>query len=258
MRFFCERCGRSYPIDGLQYKCSCGGLFRLKKDGDEMVDLPISLGETETPILKKELYGARIYLKMDQYMPTGSFKDRGSVVLVNKLKEMGIEEVVEDSSGNAGASIAAYCAAAGIKCRIYVPENTSDARLGQIAAYGADIVKVPGGRDSASRAAQEAAAKTYYASHVYNPLFFEGTKSLAYEIYVQLGFPDTIFLPAGNGTLLLGAYIGFKELGLLPKIVAVQSENCCPLFNKFYDLPATEVKPTIAGGIAIASPPEAG
>ena len=197
MRFFCEKCRKSYPIDGLQYKCNCGGLFKLRKDGDERVELPVSLGETETPMLKKELYGARVYLKMDHMMPTGSFKDRGSIVMVNKLKEMGIKEVVEDSSGNAGASVAAYCAAAGIKCHIYVPENTSHARLGQIAAYGADIVKVPGGRESASKAAQEAAFKTYYASHIYNPLFFEGTKSLAYEIYVQLGFPG-YHIPAGG------------------------------------------------------------
>jgi threonine synthase len=256
MRFFCEKCGRTYPIDGLNYKCDCGGLFKLRKDGSESVELPISLGEAQTPLVRKELFGARVLLKMDFQMPTGSFKDRGSVVLINKLKKMGIKEVVEDSSGNAGASVAAYCAAAGIKCHVYVPENTSAPRLHQMAAYGAHIVKVPGGRDNAAKAAQEAAGKTYYASHVYNPLFFEGTKSLAYELYVQIGFPDTIFVPAGNGTMLLGAYIGFKELGLLPKIIAVQSENCCPLYNRFNEmLLQAETKPTIADGIAIPHPP---
>lgn len=254
MRFSCERCGKSYPLEGLAYKCDCGGLFTLRKLGKENVDLSVSLGEVTTPLLKKEIYGARVYFKMDHMMPTGSFKDRGSVVLVNKLKELGIDEVVEDSSGNAGASIAAYCAAAGIKCHIYVPEGTPGAKLGQIAAYGADIVKVPGPRESAAKAAQEAAKKTYYASHVYNPLFFEGTKSMAYEIYLQMGFPDTVFVPAGNGTMLTGAYIGFKEMGFLPKLIAVQSENCCPLYNRFYDLPAAEPKPTIAEGIAISQP----
>ncbi|HTY90699.1 MAG TPA: threonine synthase [Methanocella sp.] len=255
MHFSCERCGKSYPLKGLAYKCDCGGLFTLRKIGKEKVDLPVSLGEATTPLLKKEIYGARVYFKMDHMMPTGSFKDRGSVVLANMLKELGIEEVVEDSSGNAGASIAAYCSAAGIKSHIYVPEGTPQAKLKQIAAYGADIVKVPGPRENASKAAQEAAKKTYYASHVYNPLFFEGTKSMAYEIYVQIGFPDIIFVPAGNGSLLLGAYIGFKELGFLPRLIAVQSENCCPLYSKFYDLPAAEPKPTIAEGIAIAEPP---
>jgi len=256
MQFFCDRCGKTYPIDGLRYKCDCGGLFKLRKDGSESVELPISLGEAQTPLVRKELYGARVMLKMDFQMPTGSFKDRGSAVLINKLKKMGIEEVVEDSSGNAGASIAAYCAAADIKCHIYVPESTPAHRIRQISAYGAKVVKVPGGRDDTAKAAQDAAGKTYYASHVYNPLFFEGTKSLAYEIYVQIGFPDTIFVPAGNGTMLLGAYIGFKELGLLPRIIAVQSENCCPLFNQFNDmLPQAETKPTIAEGISIPHPP---
>ena len=256
MRFSCERCGRSYPIDGLKYKCDCGGLFNLKKDGDESVELPISLGETPTPLVKKEIHGAKIFVKMDHLLPTGSFKDRGSVVLINKLKKLGVKEVVEDSTGNAGASVAAYCAAAGIKCHIYVPERTSEARLKQIAAYGADIVRVQGGRDAAAQAAQEAAKHIYYASHVYNPLFFEGTKSIAYEIYVQLGFPDTIFVPSGNGTMLLGVYKGFQELGLLPKIIAVQSENCCPLYNRFNEMMLqSDTLPSIADGIAIPHPP---
>ena len=255
MRFSCERCGKAYPLESLKYRCDCGGLFKLKKTGKESIDLPVTLGEMTTPLLKKELYGARVFLKMDHMMPTGSFKDRGYVVLVNKLKELGIGEVIEDSSGNAGASLAAYCGAAGIKCHVYVPEATPAAKLRQIAAYGADIIKIPGPRENAAQAAREAAQKTYYASHVYNPLFFEGTKSIANEIYVQMGFPDTIFVPAGNGTMLIGAYIGFKELGFLPRIVAVQSENCCPVYNKFYDLPEAEPKPTVAEGIAIASPP---
>jgi len=80
--------------------------------------------------------------------------------------------VVEDSSGNAGASIAAYCAAAGIKCHIYVPESTPAAKIKQIGAYGADVVRVPGARENAAKAAQEAAEKTYYASHVLQSFIF--------------------------------------------------------------------------------------
>ena len=83
------------------------------------------------------------------------------------------------------------------------------------------VTRVPGGREGAAQAAREAAETTYYASHVFNPLFLEGTKSMAHEVYVQAGFPDTVFVPAGNGTLLLGTYLGFKELGFLPRIVAV-------------------------------------
>lgn len=255
VRFSCERCGKTYPLEGLKYKCDCGGLFQLRKDGADKVDLPVSLGEMATPLVKKDLYGTRVFLKMDHLMPTGSFMDRGSVVLVNKLKELGIARIVEDSSGNAGASVAAYCAAAGIGCRIYVPDATPPTKLKQIASYGAEIVRIPGPREDAARAAQEAAKNTYYASHVYNPLFFEGTRSMAYEIYVQMGFPDTVLVPAGNGALLIGTCLGFKELGFQPKIVAVESENCCPLYNRFNDLPQAEAKPTVAEGIAIAAPP---
>ncbi|MBU2700177.1 threonine synthase [Sporomusaceae bacterium BoRhaA] len=157
--------------------------------------------------------------------------------MVNKLKELGIKEVVEDSSGNAGAAFAGYCAAAGIKGNIYLPENTSPGKIKQVNAYRANVVKVPGMREDTAKAILKAAENTYYASHVYNPLFFEGTKSLAYEIYEQIDIPDYIVVPAGNGTMLLGVYRGFKELGKLPRIIAVQSKNCAPLFSKFKNRP---------------------
>jgi len=254
MIFLCQNCGMTYPIDGLKYKCDCGGLFILKKEGYEEVKITVSLGEVKTPILMRNIYGIDIFLKLDYLMPTGSFKDRGALVLINKLKELGIKEVVEDSSGNAGASIAAYCAAAGIKCNIFVPENTSPGKIKQIEAYGANIVKVPGSRDDVAKAVASAAEKIYYASHVYNPLFFEGTKSLAYEIYEQIGIPDYILVPTGNGTMLLGIYNGFKEIGKLPKIIAVQSENCSPIYRRFYGLQSVPVKETIAEGIAVGTP----
>lgn len=105
----------------------------------------------------------------------------------------------------------------------------------------------------------------FYASHVYNPYFFEGTKTYAYEIYEQLkGAPDALIIPVGNGTLLLGAYYGFKELfenGLIhniPKIVAIQAKNCAPLVKAYQNeeksaSPVTN-KGTLAEGIAIAAP----
>lgn len=253
MEFCCANCGKVYPLDGLEYKCECGGLFNLKKPSQEKVARNVSLGETVTPILDRELDKLHIHLKVDYLMPTGSFKDRGAVVLVNKIKELGITEVVEDSSGNAGASIAGYCAAAGIKCNIYVPESTSAGKIKQITAYGANVVKVPGSRDDTAQAVLAAARNIYYASHVYNPLFFEGTKSIAYEIYEQVGIPDYLFIPTGNGTMLLGAYIGFLELGKLPKLIAVQTENCRPIYNKVHGL-ESYAAPTIAEGIAVQTP----
>ncbi len=254
MNFYCPDCGREYPLAGLDYRCRCGGLFKLKKAPGEAVGAAVSLGEVVTPVLRRKLAHTEVYLKLDYLQPTGSFKDRGAFALINKLKELGIREVVEDSSGNAGAAIAGYCAAAGIKCNIYLPESTSAGKVKQASAYGADIVKVPGTRDDTARAILEAAKSTYYASHVYNPLFFEGTKSMAYEIYDQVGIPDYIFVPAGNGTMLLGAYIGFKELGKLPRIIAVQSTSCAPVAAAFHGRPADGFAPTVAEGIAIREP----
>lgn len=254
MHFYCSDCKKIYRMDTLAYKCTCGGLFALYKEEGETVEATVSLGEVETPLLKSKIGNLEVFLKLDHLHPTGSFKDRGAFTLVNQIKKLGIEEVVNDSSGNAGAAIAAYCAAAGIKCNIYLPENTSLGKVKQIAAYGATLVKVPGTRDDTSVAALAAAKDIYYASHVYNPLFLEGTKSIVNELYRQIGVPDYIFAPTGNGTLLLGLYLGFKEIGKLPKIIAVQSENCKPVYNAFHELEETPVQPTLAEGIAVGKP----
>lgn len=254
MHFYCSDCAKTYSVDSLDYQCECGGLFKLHVAKEDKMPTTVSLGELRTPLIKRKFEHKEVYLKLDYMHPTGSFKDRGAFAMINALKELGIREIVEDSSGNAGAAIAGYCAAAGIKCNIYLPESTSAGKIKQISAYKANVVKVPGTRDDTAKAILQAAEKTYYASHVYNPLFFEGTKSLAYEIYDQIGIPDYIVVPAGNGTMLLGVYIGFKELGRLPRIIAVQSENCAPLVSRFKGQPVGASKPTAAEGIAIQKP----
>ena len=254
MHFYCPKCSQTYSLDTFEYKCSCGGLFSFHKQAGESIPISVSLGEVVTPMLERRLHGINLQLKLDYYMPTGSFKDRGAFTTVNMIKHLGIQEVVEDSSGNAGAAFAGYCAAAGIKCHIYLPASTSPGKIKQIAAYGANVVKVEGSRDDVSAAILAAAKNTYYASHVYNPLFFEGTKSLAHEIAEQSGIPDYIVVPAGNGTMLLGVYIGFKELGKLPKIIAVQSAKCAPVYAKYHGCEVAAPTPTVAEGIAVGKP----
>jgi threonine synthase len=187
-------------------------------------------------------------------------------VLISKAKELGIKKGVEDSSGNAGSAIAAYCARAGIECEIYVPEATSPEKLVQIETYGARLKKVAGSRERTAEVAMEAALKTYYASHCWNPFFLHGTKTFAFEIWEQMDWkePDTVVLPVGHGTLFLGTYIGFKELkqaGLvkkIPKLVGIQSAFCAPLYRAFKKGAEKELtiekKETIAEGIAIAKP----
>ncbi|HSR12573.1 MAG TPA: threonine synthase [Thermodesulfobacteriota bacterium] len=282
---FCGKCGRTFPLDETIWKCSCGGLLDVRFEASfpiekirkrkpvmwryrEAVPLArdeniVSFDEGYTPLVPVDFPGMKVLLKQDHLFPTGSYKDRGASVLMSKVKELGIAKVVEDSSGNAGCAIAAYGAAAGIETRIFVPGNTSPAKLAQIEAYGAALTRVPGSREDTARAVWEAAAKDYYASHSWNPFFFHGTKTWAFEVWEQLGWaaPDTVILPAGNGTLVIGAYLGFNELadaGMLrkvPRIVAVQSASCDPLTRAFRGASGRAFSgDTLAEGIAIAEP----
>lgn len=284
----CTRCNTQYPLATPIWRCSCGGLLAIlyapRFDRRRITRLgptlwryrdalplardtePVSLGEGYTPMLHGRLGGVSVFLKQDHLFPSGSFKDRGAAVLVSQAAALGIKRVVEDSSGNAGTALAAYCGRAGITCEIYAPDETSPAKLAQMRAYGADVRTVAGGRAAAAGAALKAAESQYYASHVWNPFFLHGTKTFALEIWEQLGWkaPDTVVLPAGNGTLLLGAALGFDELlaggqiRKLPRLVAVQAEACAPVAGAWsqgvQEIAAVAPGPTLAEGIAIGDP----
>jgi threonine synthase len=226
----------------------------------------VSLSEGATPMHDIEIDGRSLKVKIEYMNPTGSFKDRGSSVLVSKLKEWGVSRVVEDSSGNAGASLAAYCAKAGIACDIFVPASTSPAKITQIKLYGAKVHLVKGSREEVARAAYSFAQQYHYASHVWHPFFFQGTKTFAYEICEQLRWqaPDSVVVPAGSGSLLIGCYLGFRDLkqaGIIqkmPKLIGVQAKNCAPLYEAFIRGDAfirpCHTKKTIAEGMAISNP----
>ncbi len=225
----------------------------------------VSLGEGWTPIVSAQAYGISFLAKLEFLAPTGSFKDRGTTVLVSLLRELGVTKVVEDSSGNAAASLAAYGARAGMHCKIFVPAQASPAKLAQIRVYGAELCPVEGPRENSSIAAQQAAQQACYASHVYNPLILEGTKTFAYEVWEQLGrVPDHLVFPVGHGTLFLGAYLGFRDLleaqliEKLPALHAVQSEGYAPLYKIYKEdlseLPEIAPRSTVAEGICIQKP----
>jgi len=226
----------------------------------------VSLGEGGTPLLDGEWHGAPVRYKLDFMMPTGSFKDRGTTVLVSYLKSRGVTRVLEDSSGNAGASLSAYAAAAGLACRILVPETASYPKIAQIAACGADVVTIRGSRQDVAEAALRQSAETFYASHNWQPFFVEGTKTLAYELWEQAGFraPDNVVVPLGYGSSVLGAERGFAELvrsgeiGRRPRLFGVQAAGCAPFAAAFREgvehLVPTEIRPTVAEGIATPRP----
>ena len=226
----------------------------------------VSLGEGWTPLISGEWAGAPILYKLEFMMPTGSFKDRGMTVMVSYLKSRGVTRVLEDSSGNAGASLSAYAAAAGLACRILVPETASYPKIAQIAACGADVVTIKGSRQDVAEAALRQSAEIFYASHNWQPFFVEGMKTLAYELWEQLGFraPDNLVVPLGYGSNVLGAERGFDELarrGELvkgPRLFGVQAASCAPFHAAFAAggerLVPTDIAPTVAEGIATAKP----
>lgn len=284
----CQQCGRVYPDSISLWRCQCGGLFDLnfipKFDWVKIKQRPhnlwryrealpirndqhiVSFSEGFTELLQLQLANRKIWVKQEHLFQTGSYKDRGASVLISHAHEIGIQHVVEDSSGNAGCAIAAYAARAGIRCDIYVPAETSPAKLAQIRSYGACLHLIPGSREDTATAVLNAAQDNYYASHSWNPYFFQGTKTIAYEIWEQLGgkSPDIVILPVGNGTLLLGAFIGFQDLmnaGLIdtfPKLIGVQAQACSPLVDRLHGhLQTTGLvrnQHTIAEGIAISLP----
>lgn len=244
MNFVCERCGRRHSGRAPLWSCpDCGGLLDI--DGD-LDFAPLSLGEGKTPLV--ELDG--LFLKLENLNPTGAFKDRGTAYLVGWMLAAGIEACLDDSSGNAGASLAAYCARAGIGCRLYTPASASGPKLRQIEAYGAELVPVEGSRAEVTKAARAAARNgLFYASHAHHPLVLAGMRTFAGEATAAgLAEDLDILYPVGQGTLFLGSYLGFGELGHLPRLHAVQAEACAPLAGR------TPKGETRAEGIRITAP----
>jgi threonine synthase len=226
----------------------------------------VSLGEGWTPLVRRDWRGVEVCFKLETLMPTGSFKDRGTAVMINHLLEVGVGPIHEDSSGNAGASIATYAAVAGIPCRIYVPAAAPQGKLIQIAVTGADVRAIPGTRQAVTDAALRATGESFYASHNWQPHFIEGTKTLAFELWEQLGFraPDNILVPTGYGSNILGLDRGFDELersgeiNARPRLFAVQAANCAA-FAAVWAAGGDQFMPfspapTVADGIASPKP----
>ncbi len=285
MKVICLNCGRPYPESGVPYHCpSCGGLY------DDVEPLivgpadptrpglwryaaslgiqaePVSLGEGNTPLVAARAFGRDVFFKCEYANPTGSFKDRGSAILMSLLVSRGVAEAIEDSSGNAGASFAAYAARAGIRARVFVPESASGPKRRQIEFYGAELVAVPGPRSKAAQAVAQAADRgAVYASHAHLPFNLHGYATCAFELVEQLGVsPGSVLLPAGQGGLLLGMARGFEALvragkiEQMPVMLATQASACAPLVALakmgVVGLSFVTEAPTLAEGVRIRTP----
>lgn len=271
MKALCIECGSQR--EGIEVRCKkCGGIFEISVDTKykekveenyQYIKEWVTLGEVETPIIDFE----NLSLKLEYFSPTFSYKDRGTKVMISYLKskksEYQIAEINEDSSGNAGASVAAYGRRASFNVNIFVPEATSVNKVNQIESYGANIFKVPGSREDVRIAAEN--HKGVYASHVLTPEFRDGIRTLAYEIFKQRNgrVPDRIYIPVSAGTLMLGVFNGFKhlldsgEIERVPEIIAVQTEQVSPLCSKINNLPYDPDKPidSIADALISTRPP---
>jgi len=289
MKITCRGCASDFPTDQFTHLCpDCGGLYGFQDglyfNGDNIKkDLsgiwkyldsfslpedakPVTLGEGETPLIWSELGGRQVGFKLESLNPTGSFKDRGTAVLISWLLTAGVQAAVEDSSGNAGASFAAYASRVGIRGKVFVPDYASGPKRLQIEHYGAEVVPVPGPRSNAAAAVlQEVQNGAVYASHAYLPHGTAGIATIAYELVQQSqDFPGTVIMPVGHGSLLLGIALGFEallkagEISRLPRLIGVQAAACAPLWKAFeqgsQDPIKVDQRQTTAEGVAITDP----
>ena len=290
-KFHCSSCSRSSESSPTLLECDkCGSPLNISyiaKPASDLhpngwsghpISLPlnrqkelITLGEGNTPVVQlnnlKNRIGAEIYVKQEYMNPTGSFKDRGTSIMISALKALGINELVEDSSGNAGASLSAYAAMSNMKAHIFVPESAPAPKIGQIQVYGATIHKISGSRDATTEAAKVFVRNNnlVYASHNLSPFFIEGTKIFAHEVFREFGdnIPEDIVIPVGNGSLYLGMWKGLCELkesnliSRIPRLHFVQTEAVKPIYSAANSLAwdTSMICETRSGGTAVGSPP---
>ncbi|MFP8955404.1 threonine synthase [Natrialbaceae archaeon A-CW3] len=285
---YCPDCGTEYAAGPDEpWRCTCGHALefvdRPHPEGNPLplsrldtseglwtffeflpIDKHVTFHEGFTPLVDAPEWNAQF--KLEYVFPTGSFKDRGATTTLSRAVELGVEKVIEDSSGNAGASIAAYAAKAGIKADIYVPADVKQSKLMAIQRVGARPVRIEGSREDVTAACLRAVedGEGWYASHAWNPAFFAGTMTFAFELAAQRNWtvPDAVVLPIGHGTLFLGAYRGFKLLldaGIvdrMPRMLGGQAAGYAPIVAALggETTDADGERTDIADGIQIAEP----
>src|SRR5437773_4105529 len=266
------------PLDsrGRHFLCSCGAPLLVRYDLEkarawprdslkgrpptmwryrEMMPLlddeePVTLGEGFTPLIHARSLGGslgldRLYIKDESLNPTNSFKARGQSAAITRAKYLGAKTVALPTAGNAGNAAAAYAAAAGLGCEVFIPRDAKRPFIDECRLYGANVTLVDGLITDAGRmAAERGAAHGWYdVSTLKEPYRIEGKKTMAYELAEQMEWrwPDWIVYPTGGGTGLIGMWKAFEELERLgwvtaakrPKMVSVQAEHCAPIVRAF-------------------------
>ncbi|WP_049928073.1 pyridoxal-phosphate dependent enzyme [Halopiger goleimassiliensis] len=297
---YCPDCERTYDAGPAEpWRCACGRALEFAdRPYPEGEPLPLSRLDTSdglwtffeflpiephvtfhegfTPLVDAPAWDAAF--KLEYVFPTGSFKDRGATTTLSRAVELGVEKVVEDSSGNAGAAIATYAARAGLEADVYVPADVKQSKLMAIQRAGARPVRIEGSRQDVTDACigtvegetadgDDAPFQTgegWYASHAWNPAFYAGTMTFAFEVAAQRDWtvPDAVVLPIGHGTLFLGAYRGFsllEEAGIVddvPRLLGAQAAGTAPIVESVGGDPlgGADESTDVADGIEIAAP----
>lgn len=240
------------------------GIWRYQQafDLDEIVD-PVYLGEGQTPLVKARCARRTIYCKCEHLNPSGSFKDRGTAILASLLKARKINKVVEDSSGNAGGSLALYSKAIGVEAAVFIPESTSGPKRTQMERIGVSVKPVSGPREAAHLAVEKAVSEegASYASHAYLPFHLAGYATILFEAYEQLGkIPGTVIAPIGHGSLFLGLLMAGEAmekagLGSRPSYIGVQPANCAPVVSAWKKEAFTgQLGSSLAEGTQVSNP----
>lgn len=276
--YVCEQCGGTldvgYGYGGISFENMLNddapGIWKYRDVLPIRPDTePVTMWEGDTPFFAAKRLGEalghpRLFIKDETANPTGSFKDRPLSVAVTRARELGMEGIVLASAGNAAAAASAYSAEAGMPCRIYLPAGTPPGRTAAMRSRGANVEEVDGTfSDAYEKALAESAGGDWFnvTSTFLNPYAGEGDKTVAYEIYRQLGtVPCWVTVPVGAGPLLVYCWKGFNELmragitDCVPRMIAVQAEGCAPIAHAFED-DLLQVEPwgeprTLAGGVA--------
>ena len=291
-KFYCGKCNRFIELDYRYFKCpTCNAPLDLhferpaELEADNLIDyrfkgiwrfhrlLPpiskkLSLGEGLTPLVERELEGYTQLFKLDYLNPSGSFKDRGSAIAVSFALDFNISDIYEDSSGNAGFSIALYSRHASLTPHIYVPKDAPIEKVRVLRMLNVDIKLCKDREEAFNKAYSDAVTNNgYYIGHLWNPIFIEGLKTIAYEVALDSNFksPDHIFIPVGSGGLLIGVYRGFRELyeyGLIddiPKIHSVEAVGYVRVYTALKSYASIDYElngvSKYADGIRVKHPP---
>lgn len=282
-RIVCLNCGKEVAKDKWQWRDGCGGVLDIVSDFQgrrfqELISakeenmgryarlLPIkelpSVHEGWTPVVTKTINGVEVNFKLEYLSLGGSFKDRGAYVSVAKAKELGLNGIIVDSSGNAGIAFSLMSRLCRIEIHVFISKYAPAGKRELLRLLKANVHEIDGDRIQVNREAIKAEREGLaYVTQWWNPYFIEGVKTMAYETYEQIGSVDYAIAPVGAGNILLGLYKGFKDLVELralngmPKIIAVQAcgySAVCEYLGASRECPA---KSELADGITESDPP---